>query len=223
MALDRSGDGVDRTDVERRGAVLREQIGRAKLDAGRAQRRGGLLADAPERARDEDPFGREPLQGLVDRRGRRHLPQSRGRRRLGAAGQEAQDGRALGHRAAPYPVPRIVRVERRMLDGKTVAVVVPAYNEEALVASTLATIPGFVDRVFVVDDGSADATAERAATGDPRVEVIVHERNRGVGAAIVTGYEAAMQEAIDVTAVMAADGQMDPDELETFVGVVAAR
>ena len=107
-----------------------------------------------------------------------------------------------------------------MLDGKTVAVVVPAYNEEALVASTLATIPGFVDRVFVVDDGSADATAERAATGDPRVEVLVHERNRGVGAAIVTGYEAAMGEEIDVTAVMAADGQMDPDELETFVGVV---
>ena len=99
-----------------------------------------------------------------------------------------------------------------MLDGKTVAVVVPAYNEEALVASTLATIPGFVDRVFVVDDGSADATAERAATGDPRVDVLVHERNRGVGAAIVTGYQAAMGEGIDVTAVMAADGQMDPDE-----------
>ena len=109
-----------------------------------------------------------------------------------------------------------------MLDGKTVAVVVPAYNEEELVASTLAAIPGFVDRVFVVDDGSTDATAERARPADPRIEVIRHERNRGVGAAIVTGYQAAMRAEIDVTAVMAADGQMDPVELETFVGTVAA-
>jgi glycosyltransferase involved in cell wall biosynthesis len=109
-----------------------------------------------------------------------------------------------------------------MLEGRTVAVVVPAYNEERLVASTLATIPAFVDRVFVVDDGSRDATAERAAeTGDPRVEVLRHERNQGVGGSIVTGYQAAMREEIDVTAVMAADGQMDPEELETFVRVVA--
>jgi glycosyltransferase involved in cell wall biosynthesis len=109
-----------------------------------------------------------------------------------------------------------------MLDGKTVAVVVPAYNEEALVASTLATIPPFVDRIFVVDDASADATAARAQTGDPRVEVLRHERNRGVGAAIVSGYQAAMGAGIDVTAVMAADGQMDPAELAIFVGAVAA-
>ena len=192
VALDRIDDGLDRADVERRGAVLREQIRRAKLDARRVQRSGGLLADAPERARDEDPLGREPLEELVDRGRRRHLSQTRRQDRLAATRHEAENSGALGHRAAPYPLPRIVRVERRMLDGKTVAVVVPAYNEEALVASTLATIPGFVDRVFVVDDGSADATAERAATGDPRVDVLVHERNRGVGAAIVTGYQAAM-------------------------------
>jgi glycosyltransferase involved in cell wall biosynthesis len=109
-----------------------------------------------------------------------------------------------------------------MLDGKTVAVVVPAFNEEALVASTLTTIPGFVDRIFVVDDASTDATAEQAQNGDPRVEVLSHERNRGVGAAIVTGYRASIDAGIDVTAVMAADGQMDPAELAVFVGAVAA-
>jgi glycosyltransferase involved in cell wall biosynthesis len=102
-------------------------------------------------------------------------------------------------------------------DGKTVAVVVPAYNEEALVASTVARVPEFVDRVIVVDDGSTDATVERARAADPRVEIVSHERNEGVGAAIVTGYRRAIQEEIDVTAVMAADGQMDPDDLETLV------
>src|SRR4029079_8943012 len=104
-----------------------------------------------------------------------------------------------------------------MLEGKTVAVVVTAHNEEGLIASTLQGIPGFVDRIFVVDDASTDATAERArAVDDPRVEVIVHERNGGVGAAIVTGYKRALAERMDATAVMAGDNQMDPDELESF-------
>jgi glycosyltransferase involved in cell wall biosynthesis len=109
-----------------------------------------------------------------------------------------------------------------MYDDKQVAVVVPAYNEEALVASTVSRIPPFVDRIFVVDDASTDATAERARDADSRVEVLAHERNEGVGGAIVTGYRQAAQEGIDVTCVMAADGQMDPDDLETLVRAIAA-
>ncbi|HEU5361796.1 MAG TPA: glycosyltransferase family 2 protein, partial [Gaiellaceae bacterium] len=102
-----------------------------------------------------------------------------------------------------------------MLEGKRVAVVVPAHNEEELVVATLQGIPGFVDRIYVVDDASTDATAERArSTGDPRVEVIEHDRNRGVGAAVVSGYKRALAERMDATAVMAGDNQMDPDELE---------
>src|SRR3954464_1247070 len=109
-----------------------------------------------------------------------------------------------------------------MFEGKRVAVVVPAHDEEHLVGTTLAGIPAFVDRIYVVDDGSRDATADRArASGDPRVEVVTHERNRGVGAAIVTGYQRALAEGDDVVAVMAADNQMDPAELEMLVGPVA--
>jgi glycosyltransferase involved in cell wall biosynthesis len=109
-----------------------------------------------------------------------------------------------------------------MLDGKRVAVVVPAHDEEHLIGETLRGVPDFVDRVYVVDDASRDATADRAReTGDPRVEVIVHERNAGVGAAIVTGYKRALDEGAAVTAVMAGDNQMDPAELISLVRPVA--
>jgi glycosyltransferase involved in cell wall biosynthesis len=93
-----------------------------------------------------------------------------------------------------------------MLDGKSVAVVVPAYREEELIGSTLGGIPGFVDRVYVVDDGSPDGTAER---------------NEGVGAAILTGYGRALVDEVDVVCVMAGDNQMDPTELEQLVRPVA--
>jgi glycosyltransferase involved in cell wall biosynthesis len=106
-------------------------------------------------------------------------------------------------------------------EGRTVAVVVPAYNEEALVGSTVSGIPAFVDHIIVVDDGSKDETAARAQTADKRVEVIPHERNQGVGAAIVTGYRRAIAIGVEVTCVMAADGQMDPDDLETLVRAIA--
>ena len=109
-----------------------------------------------------------------------------------------------------------------MLEGTSVAVVVPAYREEELIGATLGGIPGFVDRVYVVDDGSPDGTAERARSfGDSRVEVITHERNEGVGAAILTGYGHALADEVDVVCVMAGDNQMDPAELEQLVRPVA--
>jgi glycosyltransferase involved in cell wall biosynthesis len=111
-----------------------------------------------------------------------------------------------------------------MLEGKRVAVVVPAYDEEELLPLTLAGMPELVDRIYVVDDASRDATPVRArdaAAADPRVEVIEHDRNRGVGAAIVSGYKRAIAERIDVTCVMAADNQMDAADLTTLAGPVA--
>jgi len=109
-----------------------------------------------------------------------------------------------------------------MLEGKRVGVVVPAHDEETLIGDTLGGIPAFVDRILVVDDGSTDETATRARTfGDARVEVISHDRNRGVGAAIVTGYHRALEHGLDVVCVMAADNQMDPADLATLVQPVA--
>jgi glycosyltransferase involved in cell wall biosynthesis len=109
-----------------------------------------------------------------------------------------------------------------MLEGKSVAVVVPAHDEEALVGVTIRGIPDFVDRIYVVDDASRDGTVAAArAAADGRVEVIAHERNEGVGGAIVTGYRRAVADGVDVACVMAADNQMDPGELEKIARPVA--
>jgi glycosyltransferase involved in cell wall biosynthesis len=109
-----------------------------------------------------------------------------------------------------------------MLAGKTVAVVVPAYEEQALIAGTIGGIPEFVDRIYVVDDASKDGTADAArAAGDGRVALLAHDRNAGVGAAIVTGYRRAVADGIDVACVMAADNQMDPADLEQIALPVA--
>jgi len=100
--------------------------------------------------------------------------------------------------------------------------VVPAHNEEKLIAETVGTIPPFVDRIYIVDDRSTDDTVSAVrALEDPRVELIEHERNLGVGGAILTGYKRARDDGVDVTAVMAADAQMDPEDLETLAGAVA--
>src|SRR5919197_2275571 len=101
-----------------------------------------------------------------------------------------------------------------MFEAKRVAVVVPAHDEGRLVVERLGRIPPFVDRIYVVDDASSDGTSQAASgNGDERVEVVRHERNQGVGAAIVTGYRRALEEDVDVTCVMAADNQVVQTEL----------
>jgi glycosyltransferase involved in cell wall biosynthesis len=111
-----------------------------------------------------------------------------------------------------------------LIEGKTIAVVVPAHEEELLLPATLEGIPEFVDRIYVVDDGSQDGTAAKAravAAADPRVSIVVREHNGGVGAAIVTGYHRALEDGGDVFVVMNADNQMDPDDLAHLVLPVA--
>lgn len=97
--------------------------------------------------------------------------------------------------------------------GKRIGVVVPAYNEELLVGETLAKIPDFVARVYAVNDCSTDQTQkilDYFAIDDNSIIPIRHEVNMGVGAAIVTGYKKALEDGMDIVAVMAGDDQMDP-------------
>jgi glycosyltransferase involved in cell wall biosynthesis len=104
--------------------------------------------------------------------------------------------------------------------NKTVAVVVPAYNEELLVGDVLRGIPGFVDTIVVIDDSSRDRTSEIVRDrmlADARIELIKHPANKGVGAAIVTGYKRCRELGRQITVVMAGDNQMDPADLQRFL------
>ena len=109
-----------------------------------------------------------------------------------------------------------------MYRGKKVAVVVPAYNEEALVGKVIEIMPKYVDRLYVVDDCSTDQTATVVqGFQESRLMLLRHSQNKGVGAAIVTGYRQALKENMDLIAVMAGDHQMDPLELPRLLDPVA--
>lgn len=157
-----------------------------------------------------------------------------------------------------------------MLNNKTIAVVIPAYNEESQIKMVIESMPSFVDRLVIVNDCSKDNTSQKVIQYFDTVfnntkieissnldkdidktiynpaEIVVQEQNRkerskftkneivnknpekeriilinhiengGVGAAIATGYKWCKDHSIDCTAVMAGDGQMDPNELESI-------
>jgi len=108
-----------------------------------------------------------------------------------------------------------------MYKEKTVCVVVPAYNEENLIARVIETMPEFVDKIVIVDDKSSDKTVEvvngYASRQKEKIVLIEHPQNAGVGAAIVTGYKWARDNRMDATAVMAGDAQMDPEDLPSLL------
>ena len=111
-----------------------------------------------------------------------------------------------------------------MIGESRIAVVVPAHNEELLIAQVITTMPGFVDQIIVVDDASTDGTAAAVQAHEgafgARLSFIRLAQNGGVGEAIVAGYRRALEDGNDVIAVMGGDAQMDPAELHRIVGPV---
>jgi dolichol-phosphate mannosyltransferase len=97
-------------------------------------------------------------------------------------------------------------------------IVLPAYNEARALESVVAGIPAWVAGIIVVDDASTDETLEVARSlADPRVAVLHHDHNQGVGGAMVTGYLAALEADYDVVVKMDADGQMEISDLLRLV------
>ena len=107
-----------------------------------------------------------------------------------------------------------------MYKNHSIAVVVPAYNEENLIKNTLTTIPDFVDRIYVINDASIDNTQKKIdelCLVNSRIKSIIHEKNSGVGAAISSGYKNSLRDGMDITVVMAGDNQMDPDLVGSLI------
>jgi glycosyltransferase involved in cell wall biosynthesis len=92
------------------------------------------------------------------------------------------------------------------------AVVIPCYRVKMHIMDVLAGIGSECSCIYVADDNCPEGTGElvRQACKDPRVKVVAHERNQGVGAATVTGYRHALADGADVIVKMDGDGQMDP-------------
>jgi len=95
-----------------------------------------------------------------------------------------------------------------------IAVVIPAYRATKHISTVLSGIPGFISIIVVVDDCSLDDTAHLVRqTKDARVNLIIHEKNLGVGGAVLTGYAKALELGAEIIVKMDSDGQMDPKYL----------
>lgn len=114
-----------------------------------------------------------------------------------------------------------------MYAAHRIAVIIPCYRVAAFVARVITSLPAFVDDVIVVDDGSPDAVGEtvRPFLGEgrtPACHLVTHERNRGLAAAMHSGFEKALALGADVLVKMDGDGQMDPGQLPRLLDPIVS-
>lgn len=100
-----------------------------------------------------------------------------------------------------------------------IAVVIPCYKVTRHIIDVIAGIGAEVSRIYVVDDACPDGTGTyvQAHCTDPRVKVIFHETNQGVGGAVMTGYRAAIEDNVDIIVKVDGDGQMDASLIPNFI------
>jgi len=105
-----------------------------------------------------------------------------------------------------------------------IAVVIPSYRVTRHIIGVIAGIGPEVARVYVVDDRCPDGSGEfvRANCRDPRVTVLEHAENQGVGGAVMTGYRAAIADGASVIVKIDGDGQMDASLIPVFVAPILA-
>ncbi len=106
----------------------------------------------------------------------------------------------------------------------SIAVVIPCYAVSRQIVGVLQRVGPEVQRIYVVDDACPEASGRlvKDSVADPRVQVLTHPRNLGVGAAVVTGYRQALADGADVIVKIDGDGQMDPKLLLRLVNPLAA-
>ena len=103
-----------------------------------------------------------------------------------------------------------------------IAVVIPCYRETDKILGTLEQIPDYVNTIYCVDDACPDGTGDyiEENSTDPRVQVLRHTHNTGVGGAMVTGYRQALADGADIIVKIDGDGQMNPESIQRFINPI---
>ena len=110
-----------------------------------------------------------------------------------------------------------------MYKNNIISIVIPCFNEETQIKTVVDNLPKYVDNIVIVDDKSTDNTVniiKELKNNNEKITVILHEKNKGVGSAISSGYKWSRDNKIDVAVVMAGDNQMDPKDLPEILGPV---
>lgn len=110
-----------------------------------------------------------------------------------------------------------------MNKAPVIAVVIPCYRETAHICDVLAAIGPEVAHIYLIDDCCPEGTGDfvEANCADPRLTVIRHDCNSGVGGAVKTGYRAALADDADIIVKLDGDGQMDPAMIPELIEPIA--
>jgi glycosyltransferase involved in cell wall biosynthesis len=108
------------------------------------------------------------------------------------------------------------------VEGACISVVIPCYKVKKQILAVIADIPKCVSTIYVVDDCCPEKVGRLAEENcaDPRVRVLFHEHNKGVGGATISGYRQALADGATVIVKIDGDGQMDPRLLDRFVELI---
>ena len=105
-----------------------------------------------------------------------------------------------------------------MKSNKKIAVVIPSYKVSKHIRDVLRSLPEFIDAVIVVDDACPENSGNIAKElGLEKVHIIFHEKNQGVGGAVISGFKKAMELGSDIVVKLDGDGQMDPRNIEKLI------
>lgn len=100
-----------------------------------------------------------------------------------------------------------------------ISVVIPCFNVKDQIVGVVTEIPDFVSRIYVIDDCCPEQSVAflQSACSDKRLEFVFHEKNKGVGGAMISGYSAALRDDMDIVVKVDGDGQMDPSLMPLFI------
>lgn len=103
-----------------------------------------------------------------------------------------------------------------------IAVVIPCFKVKRHIVNVLKKIPKNISKIYVIDDKCPEETGDfvKRNINDKRLKIIKHQKNLGVGAAVISGYKEAIKDDIDIVVKIDGDGQMDPSLIPNFISPI---